>query len=203
MALGTKRNMAGGPRVLPPVPPLPGDALPQAGPTQLGREHREEAGARGDGPHGQCRPRGARLGEARAATSPAKDPGPSRASGFPRPSSPLTASTQTPWPRPHQATGSAGSPLPTIHTRSIFPERKRESRGFLWSPPGCQGCDRPRHPLAPRWLPGDAWSDPPTRPGRSRAGPGHREVPEEPGRKNPTTVGTPLRPSPVSPASCL
>lgn len=62
----TNRNMAGGPRVLPPVPPLPGDALPQAGPTQLGREH-EEAGATGNGLHGRRRPSGARLGEARTA----------------------------------------------------------------------------------------------------------------------------------------
>lgn len=114
-------------------------------------------------------------------------------------------------PSPHQPRplGSAltrpqEAPVPRrptyTHTYTcIFPERKRESRGFLWSPPGCQGCDLPQHPLAPRWLPGDTWSDPPTHPGRSRTGPGHREVPEEPGRKNPTTVGTPLRPSPVSP----
>lgn len=67
------------------------------------------------------------------------------------------------------------------------PERESESSGFLWSPPGCHRHDCPPLPLAPVG-----------RSVRPSYQPGHREVPEEPGHKNPTTVGTPLRPSPVS-----
>lgn len=81
--------------------------------------------------------------------------------------------------------------LPPQHQpRTICPERERKAAASS----GPHLAVRGTVPLAPRGS-----SVRPSRlSGSSREGPGLREVPEEPGHKNPTKIGTPLRSSPGS-----
>lgn len=112
---------------------------------------------------------------------PGQGPGASRASGFPRPSSPLTASTQTPGLRPHQATGSAGSPPPNIYTH-IHTHLPGKEEG------------EQRLPVVPTWLSGVRPST--ASPGSPLAPRGHLVRPSHPPRTlqdRPGAPGSPRR----------
>lgn len=163
VALGTKKAVARGPGVLPPV-----GASGRA--HTAGRTCKEKAEARDNGQ--QERTMGSHL--------PGQGPRASHGS------SPLPASALTPRPLPHSPQGASAS-LHSGFFQKDVPRKGQQGQRLPGAPTWCQGHEVHSSP----WLPGDVQSDPHTRPGGSRAGPGCREVPAEPGAKSPKQPGLP------------
>lgn len=170
VALGTKKAVARGPGVLPPV-----GASGRA--HTAGRTCKEKAEARDNGQ--QERTMGSHL--------PGQGPRASHGS------SPLPASALTPRPLPHSPQGASAS-LHSGFFQKDVPRKGQQGQRLPGAPTWCQGHEVHSSP----WLPGDFGQT--LTPARGLQGrPGVQGSSSRARGQKPETAGTPLRLLPVSP----
>lgn len=174
VALGTKKAVARGPGVLPPV-----GASGRA--HTAGRTCKEKAEARDNGQ--QERTMGSHL--------PGQGPRASHGS------SPLPASALTPWPLPHSPQGASDS-LHSGFFQKDVPRKGQQGQRLPGAPTWCQGHEVHSSP----WLPGDVQSDPHTRPGAPGQARGAGKFQQSPGPKARNSRDSPPAFACV-PVSCL